>query len=43
MVISRAQMPFQISKERLKKKKKKKKKKDETRKSNLVRHKRNKR
>jgi|GEM_PF-6654766 len=42
MVISRAQMPFQISKERLKKKRKKKKK-NETRKGNLVRHKRNKR
>ena len=42
MVISRAQMPFQISKERLKKKRKKKKK-NEASKSNLVRHKRNKR
>ena len=40
MVISRAQMPFQISKERLKKKRKKKK--NEASKSNLVRHKRNK-
>ena len=43
MVISRSQIPFQISKESLKKKRKKKKKKDETRKSNLARHKRNKR
>ena len=42
MVISRSQIPFQISKEKLKKKRKKKKKKDETRKSNLARHKRNK-
>ena len=43
MVISRSQIPFQITKEKLKKKKKKKKKKDETRKGNVVRHKRNKR
>jgi hypothetical protein len=42
MVINRSQMPFQISKAPLKRKRKKKKK-NETRKSSLVRHKRNKR